>query len=324
MSESGDYDPGPWRGYSFSDARKSYDVHVGRSYDDAVAANKSKKDLIERSLKTDSESPLVIACDVTGSMGEWPATIFSKLPYLDLEGKEYLGKGMEISFAAIGDAYCDKYPLQARPFDKSKNLEKRLKELVIEGGGGGQTCESYDITALHYARNVSMPNAINPLFIFIGDEGLYEFVDKFQAKEFANVAIEGKLSTKALMQELRSRYSVYLVRKPYGDISSDGEDSTNKRIHKQWAEYLGADHIAILPEAGRVVDVIFGILAKETDRVSYFEKELKDRQKPDQVRTVLKSLHSIHALPGNSVKKLEPGMSVSRRKGSENKADSLI
>ena len=170
MSEAGDFTPGVWAGYDFSSARKKYDVHVGRSYGDAVAKRKKATDLVPASLTTNSESPLVIACDVTGSMGEWPAVIFSKLPYLELEGKEYLGPTMEISFAAIGDAYCDQYPLQVRPFTSGTDLKSQLEELVIEGGGGGQACESYELAALYYSRNVGMPNAIKPIFVYIGDE----------------------------------------------------------------------------------------------------------------------------------------------------------
>ena len=307
MSESGDYDPGDWKGYDFSKAKKTYDTHVGRSYDDAVSSGKSLDKVLEKSLKTESTSPLVIACDVTGSMGEWPATIFSKLPYLDLEGQEYLGKDMEISFAAIGDAYCDKYPLQVRKFTKGKNLEKTLKELIIEGGGGGQTNESYELAATYYARNVEMPNAIRPIMVIIGDEGVYDYVDKRQAKEFANVNIEGRLSTKNLFDELKNKYSVYLVRKPYQTSSRDGMSSIDTKIYNQWSELLGADHIAILPDAGRVVDVIFGILAKETDRKEYFKEELVGRQKDNQVKEVMKSLTDIHALNPKTHKMLDTG-----------------
>src|SRR5688572_23606549 len=140
MSEAGDYDPGPWKGYDFKDARKTYDVHVGRSYDDAKKKKVNVDELVPASIDTDSDYPLVIVCDVTGSMGEWPAVMFSKLPYLDLEGKEYLGPNMKISFAAVGDVYTDKYPLQVRPFAEGTELEKELKSLVIEGNGGSNYC----------------------------------------------------------------------------------------------------------------------------------------------------------------------------------------
>lgn len=311
MSEAGDYDPGPWRGHDFKDARKAYDAHVGRSYGDALATGKTKTDLLEPSLKTKSTNPLAIICDVTGSMGEWPAVMFSKLPYLEIEGKEYLGKDMEISFAAVGDAYSDNYPLQVRKYASGKDLEKRLKELVIEGNGGGQTCESYDLAALYYARKVEMPDAIKPITIFIGDEGLYDLVNPDQAKTLLGMSLE-KVSSRDVFEELKRKSAVYLIRKPYG---SGDSDSTNQRIQAQWESYLGADHVAMLPEAGRVVDVIFGILAKETSRVDYFRKELKGRQTPKQVDTVLKTLHTIHDLSAKkTVKKLGKGKSVLRRK----------
>lgn len=323
MSEAGDYSPGPWRGYDFKSARKSYDRHVGRSYDDAKKVRKSKKskDIWVPDLKTESESPLVIACDVTGSMGDWPATIFSKLPYLDLEGQEYLGKTMEISFAAVGDAYSDEYPLQVRPFTKGKQLENRLKELIIEGNGGGQIMESYDLCALYYARKVEMPRAIKPIFIMIGDEGCYDFVDKDQAKEYADVSLEKRLSTKDVMKELQSRYSVYLIRKPYDTGYGDGMSSNDKKIYTQWEKMLGADHISVLPEAGRVVDVIFGILAKETERVEYFEDELKGRQTEVQVNTVMTALNSIHT-QAKTVR--HAGHSVVKRTQSAKKSKSLL
>lgn len=325
MSEAGDYDPGPWMGYDFKSARKTYDTHVGRSYDDAVTSGKKPKDLVEKVLKTESEAPLVIVCDVTGSMGEWPATIFSKLPYLELEGKEYLGKTMEISFAAIGDANCDSYPLQVRPFDSGKNLEKRLKELIIEGGGGDQVTESYELAALYYARNTEMPNAIKPVIIFIGDEMPYDFISKDQAETWTYNKLQSKENTKQIFGELNKKYSVYLIRKPYEDTGTNSVSSVDKKIEREWETYVDADHIAILPEAGRVVDVIFGILAKETSRIDYFKKELTERQKPEQVDTVLKSLSTIHKLgPKKSAPKLTDGKSVTKRNIDGDKSKSLL
>jgi hypothetical protein len=312
MSEDGDFTPGVWAGYDFSSARKSYDVHVGRSYGDAVASGKNLKDLIPAHVSTKSESPLVIACDVTGSMGEWPAVIFSKLPYLELEGKEYLGPSMEISFAAVGDAYCDNYPLQVRPFASGKDLEKRLKELIIEGGGGGQVMESYDLAGLYYARNAGMPNAIKPIFIYIGDEMLYDNVAEDQAKDVARTITNGRMTSRQVIEELKNKFSVYLIRKNYDTSSNNSISSTDRRIQEQWESYLGADHVAMLPEAQRVVDVIFGILAKETGKLDYFKKEITERQKPEQVKTVMKSLYTIHRdiKPVKSRLKLPKGRSV--------------
>ncbi len=290
MAETSDYSPGDWKGYDFDSARKTYDKHVGRSYSDAKADNKRAADLVPTKLTTDSPAPLSILVDVTGSMGDWPAVMFSKLPYMDNECKEYLGENMEISFAAVGDAHSDQYPIQIRPFVKGRDLEQQLKELVIEGNGGGQCHESYELTALYYARNVEMPNAKRPILIIIGDEGFYDHITKEHAK-MAHVKLgSADIKTETVFEELKEKYSIYLIRKPY----SSGDD---KYIQKKWEDLIGKEHIAILPAADRVVDVIFGILAQEKNKVTYFRKEIEDRQRPDQVDTVYKSLKTIHAIP---------------------------
>jgi len=337
MSETADFDPGHWRGHDFSSARKAYDIHVGRSYGDAVTSGVKMEDLVPETLTTDSPAPLVILCDVTGSMGEWPATIFSKLPYLELEGQEYLGKDMEIAWGAIGDAQCgDRYPFQMRKFTKGTELKDELQKLVIEGGGGGGMRESYELAALYCARNVNMPNAISPICIIIGDEGFYDIVNKEDAKKFSFASLQSRMTGKEVFEELQRKFSVYLIRKPYGrvvkktdgsyDFSSfgDGMSANDRTIYKQWQEILGPDRIVMLPEAGRVVDVIFGILAKETDRVDYFKEELSDRQKPDQVKTVMKSLETVHQVGTSDRKLLRSGKSVMRDKKAGKKTKSLL
>ena len=314
MAETADYDPGPWSGYDFKSAKATYDAYAGRSYSDAITKGITKADLVPVSIETESEAPLVIACDVTGSMGEWPATIFSKLPYLDIEGREYLGETMEISFAAIGDCFSDSYPLQVQKFVGGKLLEDSLQKLVIEGGGGGTSQESYDLAALYYARNVKMPNAINkPIFIFIGDEGLYDSAKKVYAENNCHVVLEEEnYNLQAIMGELQEKFSVYIIRKNYS-----GRDA---EIHKQWTDILGTERVIKLQDAGRVVDVIFGILAKETGKEDYFADEIKGRQKEDQVEVVMKSLATLHKISdkGKASKLLaKPQASITRRKGGE-------
>ena len=322
MSEGGDWSPGVWTGYNFKSARTAYDKHAGRSYDDAVAKKVSVNKLVTKSLETNAKSPLVIACDVTGSMKEWPAVIFEKLPLLDLEIKEYLDDP-EISFAAVGDAYSDNYPLQVQKFSSGTDLTDRLKELIIEGNGGGSTQESYDLAALYYARNIKMPKAVKPIFIFIGDEGLYEHIDKDHAEKWAHATIESKLTTRQVIDELKSKYAVYAIRKLYDSSTGDGMSPTDKRIQAQWESYLGADHVVILPEARRVVDVVFGVLAKETSMQAYFLKELTERQKPGQIKTVMDALKTIHGPPAGLL--ADPGKSVmARSKKADGKTKSLI
>jgi hypothetical protein len=290
MSESGDYSPGDWKGYDFNAARQSYDQHAGRAYAAAKVANKKATDMVPKKLVSNAKAPIIIACDVTGSMGEWPSVIFSKLPYLDNEAKEYLGPDYEISFVATAD-HQDSYPLQVREFCKGLKMEEELKQLVIGGGGGPEGAhEAYELSALYFARNVEMPNAQHPILIYVCDEHFYKTLSPEDAK-VAHLDLESTMKTSAIFDELREKFAVYVIRKPY-----PGEDAA---IIKEWSNALGDDHVAALPGPDRVVDVIFGILAKETNKIDYFKSEIEDRQRPDQVDTVYKSLKTIHALPAS-------------------------
>lgn len=314
MAETADYDPGDWKGYDFTSARATYDAHAGRSYADAKSKKVDATTLVPDEISTNSTAPLVIVTDHTGSMGDWTATVFSKLPYLDLEGKEYLGDDMEISFAAVGDVNSDDYALQVRPFASGTAFAEELKKLVIEGNGGGQHFESYDVAAAYYARNCRMPNAVKPILVFIGDEGLYDQLIPEHATTWAKIDSTERMHISQIMMELKQKFSVYVVLKPYGSgYKTNNKSDLDQRIEKQWIELLGEDHVCYLADPARVVDSIFGILAKETGRYDYFKKELIGRQKPDQVSAVLKSLHSIHTAP-QSMKKLTAGKSITRRK----------
>lgn len=160
MAEDSDYTPGAWSGHDFKDARSYYDSSAGRSYAaQATAATRASKDgLVPPRLTTGSMSPLVVMVDVTGSMGAWPATMFSKLPYLDIEGKEYLGPDLEISFAANTDLE-DSFPLHVRPFKTGIDLKDELASFVIGGGAGPVSgCEAYEVGAAYYAFNTDLPD----------------------------------------------------------------------------------------------------------------------------------------------------------------------
>jgi hypothetical protein len=320
MSEGCDYTPASWSaGDTFASARAAYDVHVGRSYDDAVDKGLTASDLLPDSITTDVEAPVVILTDETGSMGSWPATIFSKLGYLDHELESYMGPSTALAFGAFGDATCnERYPVQMRPFGRGQDLQKYLLELVIEGGGGGQQTESAELAMLYVDRNVHAPNATKPVLILITDEMAYSDISAEMAKRWSKASLAKSLSIKEMIESLKSKWSVYVVRKPYQNTNIDSEDFTNRTIREFWEKLVGADHIALLPDASRVVDVIFGILAAETGKINEFREELTDRQLKDadgvvKVKTALKALHTIHhsvlagsrQLPaGKSVKKL--------------------
>lgn len=305
MSESGDYTPSAWSGHDYNDASAFYDPKAGRGYATTSRTRSSsagssrtshvdRENLLEPRVSTDSEAPFVIFSDVTGSMGKWPATMFAKLPFLDDQVKVYLGQDAKVCFGAVGDAYSDNYPLQVRPFGVGPELMDRMKELYIEGGGGGQLCETYELAALYALHNIDIPNAIKPVLIMIGDEKPYQSVSPDVANEYVGVNLERVFTTEEIFSALMRKFEVFIIRKPYESSSGNSMSSSDREIHECWVSLVGSDRVVDLPDPARVVDVIFGILAKVTGRFDDFEAEINKRQRPDQVKTVMTSLKTIH------------------------------
>lgn len=302
MSESSDYNPGQWRGFDAKQQRSTFDANAAanRTYG-AKTSTGAAVESVPASVATECGHPLIVLCDVSGSMQKWPGVIFEKLPYLDNERKEYLGDDAEISFGAISDVN-DSLPFQIRPFAKDIALKDRLAELTITVGGGGHQdqTEAHALAALYLCRNADVSKAIRkPTVIIITDEPPYSSVGRDEALAYTKVRIsEGSLSTDAIFAELCKTFSVYVVLKPYSPSNLNGEkmEGVLKTAHARWSQLVGSDRIAILPSAERVVDVIFGILGRDTGKGDYFERELKERQRPEQVRTVMQALKTVHLL----------------------------
>ncbi len=296
MAETNDYDPGPWTGYDYTTAKDAYTPSAGRSYGSYGSTSTSASTstaadaapVVPATVIASCKRPLVVAFDMTGSMGTWRDIIGEKLPYLDKEAPSYLGDDLEICFCAIGDAPMgDVEPLQVRPFARGTELAKHVAALH-QTGGGGDSCESYELAGLYMARNAMYEPGARPVMIFIGDEGLHNRVERRHATWAHIDTGNNDVMTSDIMRELKEKYSVYIVRKPY--------PMAEAATQRQWVDMLGDDRVFILQAPERILDVIFGILALETGKTEYFQKEIEGRQTPDQVKTVYTSLRTNHVV----------------------------
>jgi hypothetical protein len=100
---------------------------------------------------------IAVLFDVTGSMGTVPRTLQAKLPKLLglLLCKGYV-QHPQILFGAIGDAACDRVPLQIGQFESDNRMDGDQGRIVIEGGGGGQLTESYELAMYFMARHTGL------------------------------------------------------------------------------------------------------------------------------------------------------------------------
>jgi hypothetical protein len=97
---------------------------------------------------------IVFALDVTGSMGAIPKMLAAReLPKFM---QVLLGSGVvdpQLLFMAVGDAHFDRAALQVGQFESTANLmDEWLTRSFLEGGGGGNGRESYELALYFLAR----------------------------------------------------------------------------------------------------------------------------------------------------------------------------
>jgi len=246
-------------------------------------------------LQTSAKFPLVIATDITGSMRHFPKLIFEKLCILYNESLYILPKKLkddfEISFAAIGDAYSDKYPIQITDFAKEKEIDINIDNLYPEGGGGGQTKETYELIAYYYLNkcNIKASKKNKPVMIFIGDEGYYSQVNLSHIQNHIGDTSKDPIDSKEVFNKLQDKFEVYILRIPYSDRQRD------QTIHKQWVDTLGSDRVLLMKEPERVIDIILGIVAHHVNGFQYFKERLEIRQTKSQIDTVYSNLEELYS-----------------------------
>jgi hypothetical protein len=159
---------------------------------------------------------IAVLFDVTGSMRTVPRVLQEKLPgLLGLLLRKGYATDPQILFGAIGDATCDRVPLQVGQFESDNRMDDDLGRFVLEGGGGGQNTESYELAMYFMARHTTLDSFDKRgrkgyLFI-IGDELAYPKVNRDEVRAIIGDEIGEDITTAAIVAELRRRYEVYFI-----------------------------------------------------------------------------------------------------------------
>ena len=61
----------------------------------------------------------------------------------------------QIMFSGIGDAQSDRVRLQVGQFESDNRMDDQLRTMFLEGGGGGQKSESYELATYFVARHTA-------------------------------------------------------------------------------------------------------------------------------------------------------------------------
>jgi hypothetical protein len=238
--------------------------------------------------------PVVVVFDVTGSMGRIPRVLQEKLPMLM---QMLLRKGVahpQIMFMAVGDATCDRVPLQVGQFESDNKMEGDLSNMYLEGGGGGQDTESYELAAYflarHTATDANEKRGRKGYAIFIGDERYYPKVSASQVKNIIGDDVQDNIPTPDIFKELGEKFETYFLI-PKTGASHSGDD----RIRKPWVELLG-QNVLVLDDPAAVSETLSLMIAIAEGNID-LEEGLDDLKKAGvddkTVNTVSKALVTV-------------------------------
>lgn len=245
-----------------------------------VSASKFKNTSLDTSmnprgkiLNSNTKTPIIIVLDVTGSNINFARVVYDKLPmfYGQIEQKGYL-EDFDISFCAVGDAYCDDYPLQVGNFAKGIELDSVIEKIVLEGRGGGQYSESYELAAYYLFKNTKFAAGSEPIIFFIGDENPYPTVNKSQAELFGIECIENGIEPFKLLREKVDDNVFMLLNKYCGrDFKSE--------ITSCWEKLLAPEHVIKISEEKAIVDLMLGIISmvSATRTLETYKVDMLDR-----------------------------------------------
>jgi hypothetical protein len=204
----------------------------------------------------DSNS-IIIGLDVTGSMGAVVRGIHGDLPRLHelLLGHRYIPHP-QILFTAVGDATCDRVPLQVGQFESDNRMDQHLENMVLEGGGGGQKTESYELTMYVAARHTAIDcyekRGRRGYLFMIGDEMAYWAVKRSEVRRLLgdHVDLQADIPLQQIVAEVRQRYHVYFI------IPGGASNGGDAEVHRFWLNTLGESHVLQLDSPEDTSEII--------------------------------------------------------------------
>ena len=243
----------------------------------------------EQKLICNGGDPIVFALDVTGSMGDWSKIIYDKLPmfYGQLMIQKYL-KNPSISFCAIGDHTSDDVPLQTSEFGQGKGIDQLLSKMFLEGGGGGNQHESYELAAFFYAEHCGLVNHDYPFFFVTGDEGYWDLISPKVLQAGLGSEIGKEVKALDVWKKLMTQYNVFHIKKSFWDTDYEPD------IITQWQATLGSERVLEISNPKACIDVILGAIAitSGTRTLDLYIKDMVDRgqtkERIDEVSNALK------------------------------------
>ena len=206
-------------------------------------------------------TPIILALDVTGSMGSVLETVSKKLNTLILEiyDREPV-KDPQIMIMAFGDVECDRHPLQVSQFESDIRIARQLNDVYFERGGGGNQGESYTLPWYFASRHTKIDcyeKRGKKGFLFtIGDEPYLGILSQKAIYRFVGDDIGADLTAEELLTEVSRQYEVYhLMIEEGSGMRGVGGDA----VIRKWTNLLGQRAVSV-SDCTKIPEIIVSVL----------------------------------------------------------------
>lgn len=204
-----------------------------------------------------NSTPIIVALDVTGSMGNIPHQLVQG--NLGTLMQELLDRkpvpDPHLMFMGVGDVDYDRAPLQATQFEADIKIAEQLRQIYIEEGGGGNGQESYHLPWYFAATKTScdsMAKRGKKGYLFtVGDESPPAQLRADQIKSVFGVGSESDLSSLDVLAMAERFYNVYHIVIEQGGHYVSHRDEVTRR----WRDVLG-ERVILLSDYTRLAEVI--------------------------------------------------------------------
>lgn len=267
---SGKFDPGAYRAFTSTTIGKSTDeIYQGRKMHPDLnpkGVNRESRDSVDNPEST----PLIVALDVTGSMGiisdviarEGLGTLFTSIydrqPISD----------SHIMFMAVGDANYDSAPLQVSQFEADKRIIEQLTKIWLEHGGGGNNFENYNLpwyfAGAHTVHDAMEKRGKKGYLFTVGDEMAPKDLTVGQVQAICGDTLQSPMSARDMLEMAQRSYNVFHVVIEEGDYARHSP----RPVRDSWQAMLGqhviflADHKKLAETIVSAIEVAEGVEAK--------------------------------------------------------------
>lgn len=214
--------------------------------------------------------PVILALDVTGSMGSAAAEVAKKLNEVMTELYKRVAD-VEFMIMGIGDLAYDRAPIQASQFESDVRIAEQLDKIYFEGGGGGNSYESYT-AAWYFGLDHTDLDCWNRgkkgIIITMGDEPLNPYLPYEQLNKVTGDSNQMNIETSRLYLETLKSFDIYhiAVDDPHTSYEYYKDD-----IKSSFGRYLDENHLFVANLdniAKTIVDIVCKSQNDNNDKVS--------------------------------------------------------